>query len=126
MRSLHGYTLDSIFDFGKFYGYSVRRVLEMNFNYVFWCIQHVDWFSLTESSFDQLSTLFCNPYNQEDTYFKAVKRDNLNKCWILDARRTVVQDSYEDDWQRYSDEWLVDAAGTDDPEMMNDVYWNLD
>ncbi|WP_158838314.1 hypothetical protein [Polaribacter sp. L3A8] len=22
--------------------------------------------------------------------------------------------------------WLEDAAGTDNPEVMNDVYWNLD
>ena len=25
-----------------------------------------------------------------------------------------------------SDYWLVEAAGTDDPEIMRDVYWNLD
>lgn len=25
-----------------------------------------------------------------------------------------------------SDDWLRDVAGTDDPEVMNDVYWNLD
>ena len=25
-----------------------------------------------------------------------------------------------------SDNWLMDAAGTDDPEVMRDVYWNLD
>jgi len=25
-----------------------------------------------------------------------------------------------------SSNWLADAAGTDDPEVMNDVYWNLD
>jgi len=23
-------------------------------------------------------------------------------------------------------DWLAEAAGTDDPEVMNDVYWNLD
>ena len=26
----------------------------------------------------------------------------------------------------YSRNWLAEAAGTDDPETMNDVYWNLD
>jgi len=33
-------------------------------------------------------------------------------------------DYYYDDYN--SSNWLSDAAGTDDPEVMNDVYWNLD
>jgi len=32
----------------------------------------------------------------------------------------VVCDDYD------PDDWLIDAAGSDDPEMMNDAYWNLD
>lgn len=38
-------------------------------------------------------------------------------------------DSFHYDHSDYSydsDNWLRDAAGTDDPEVMNDVYWNLD
>lgn len=31
-----------------------------------------------------------------------------------------------DDYHYDRNNWLVDAAGTDDPEVMNDVYWNLD
>lgn len=34
---------------------------------------------------------------------------------------------YQDkDYYYDPDDWLRDAAGTDDPEVMNDVYWNLD
>lgn len=40
------------------------------------------------------------------------------------------QESYDYDYN-YNDyydssNWLADAAGTNDPEAMNDVYWNLD
>jgi len=38
-------------------------------------------------------------------------------------------DTFDYDYSDYSydsDNWLRDAAGTDDPEVMNDVYWNLD
>ena len=36
-------------------------------------------------------------------------------------------DNYDDrDYYYNSNDWLIDAAGTDDPETMNDVYWNLD
>jgi hypothetical protein len=31
--------------------------------------------------------------------------------------------SYDDD---YSNDWLIDVAGSDDPEIMNVAYWNLD
>lgn len=34
--------------------------------------------------------------------------------------------SSNDDYDYYSQNWLAEAAGTDDPETMNDVYWNLD
>ena len=35
-------------------------------------------------------------------------------------------DSYDRDYYYNSDNWLRDAAGTSDPEVMSDVYWNLD
>lgn len=34
--------------------------------------------------------------------------------------------SYDYDSGYDSSNWLADAAGTDDPEVMRDVYWNLD
>lgn len=33
---------------------------------------------------------------------------------------------HRNDYYYDPDDWLRDAAGTDDPEVMNDVYWNLD
>jgi hypothetical protein len=34
---------------------------------------------------------------------------------------------YDYNYNAYnSSNWLADSAGTDDPEVMNDVYWNLD
>ena len=35
-------------------------------------------------------------------------------------------DDNEPDYYYNSDDWLIDAAGTDDPETMNDAYWNMD
>ena len=31
-----------------------------------------------------------------------------------------------EDYRQENMNWLAEAAGTDDPETMNDVYWNLD
>ncbi|MEY8867924.1 hypothetical protein AB9K24_00355 [Meridianimaribacter flavus] len=44
-------------------------------------------------------------------------------------QEVVDFDNYQyqhDDYYYDPDDWLRDAAGTDDPEVMNDVYWNLD
>jgi len=35
-------------------------------------------------------------------------------------RNNVSYEEYD------SNDWLMDAAGSDDPEMMNDAYWNMD
>lgn len=37
-----------------------------------------------------------------------------------------IDDVYIDDYRYNDDNWLIDASGTDDPETMNNVYWNLD
>jgi hypothetical protein len=33
---------------------------------------------------------------------------------------------FQNDYSNDSNNWLEDVAGSDDPEVMNDVYWNLD
>ena len=40
--------------------------------------------------------------------------------------KTISDNNYDNEYYYNSDDWLKDAAGTDDPETMNDVYWNLD
>lgn len=46
---------------------------------------------------------------------------------IIDELETYIPD-YEEDYMESAndDNWLRNAAGTDDPETMNDVYWNID
>ena len=48
---------------------------------------------------------------------------------LLTYKEEKQDEDYDDyDYENYnsSNNWLRDAAGTDDPETMNDVYWNLD
>lgn len=45
---------------------------------------------------------------------------------VKELKSIVLEDRYNDsDAYDYSN-WLEDISGTDDPEIMNDVYWNLD
>ena len=47
-----------------------------------------------------------------------------------DAYQRYYESYYEDyqsyPWYQEDYNWLIGAAGTDDPEVMNDVYWNMD
>jgi hypothetical protein len=44
----------------------------------------------------------------------------------LTPRIKYSSNSSNYDYDYYSRNWLAEAAGTSDPETMNDVYWNLD
>ena len=83
---------------------------------------------------------------------QSVKSYKKNKEWgnydIQPIRENIDEDnndSEQDDYKAFEDDegashwdndrdydyydnydWLAEAAGTDDPEVMNDVYWNLD
>ncbi|MDV7187951.1 hypothetical protein R3X25_11720 [Lutibacter sp. TH_r2] len=57
-----------------------------------------------------------------------VKSKLKNQGVIFEDLKTYTNDYVDYDYNdRYNDNnWLIDASGTDDPETMNDVYWNLD
>lgn len=60
-------------------------------------------------------------FNEDVIEINNVKINNLNNMYEQDDSSDCYQDrSYE------SNNWLEDAAGSNDPEDMNDVYWNLD
>ncbi len=54
-------------------------------------------------------------YYLDETYEPPISNDYKNFDYYDDS-----------DYYYNSNDWLIDAAGTDDPETMNDVYWNLD
>lgn len=67
---------------------------------------------------------------------------NENPKLILNVKKEIVlanlgyytrftierHEDFKKSYYNYYDSsnWLADASGTDDPEVMNDVYWNLD
>jgi hypothetical protein len=76
-------------------------------NFVFVNIKSIKWFP----------TEIKNKIKSQNIEF-----EELNTKY--EAREFQENHFYED---RYDENnWLAEAAGTDDPETMNDVYWNLD
>lgn len=130
------YMWDSVFDFGKFKGQTLKLVDEQLPSYIFWCIQTIDWFCVDKEIFNNLSIVIRYRYIVQkhvliiDPSIRKVIRDyeeQLELIANLNSKKLLRIDSKPKEYHRQQNKnWLSDAAGTDDDETMNDVYWNLD
>lgn len=112
------YDLDTEFSFGKYQGKSVRQIIELQLSYLNWCALNLEHFYMSENVIEEVRKL------KPNFSFSEKELQSLNtKYGKWKEKRTIKRFNRED---RNSSNWLEDAAGTDDPETMNDVYWNLD
>lgn len=141
MRTLKLYTDCTTLDFGKYNGNSIEYVLETNPLYIKWCVENIKWFVFDEELLKEALKANCrlniivndsdNNVKLEDPTLKTLEiNDNKLKKYrsLQDSfDESDSDDEFHDDWiNDMQDNWLSYAAGTDDPETMNDVYWNLD
>lgn len=121
------YDWNDLFDFGQCFGKTILEVFNTSPSYVEWCFKNVDTFCISDEIFKKLPIVI---YLQNDKQNKIhlIKLENLhstkkNKFKNITAEFFKESKSHADN-KDY--DWLKEAAGTDDPEIMNDVYWNLD
>ena len=141
MRTLKLYTDCTTLDFGKYNGNSIEYVLETNPLYIKWCVENIKWFVFDEELLKEALKANCrlniivndsatNVKLEDPTLITLEINDNKLKKYrsLQDSfDETDSDDDFHDDWiNDMQDNWLSYAAGTDDPETMNDVYWNLD
>lgn len=132
-RVLKTYFLDSTFDFGKYSGNTIQETILKDEEYIQWCILNVDWFCISEDCFSKFFLLQLGEvlpvFKNKAEHLQKINSSKISQCASKFSRINEYQPSYENDdyYSDYnSDNWLIDAAGSDDPEVMNDVYWNLD
>lgn len=141
MRTLKLYTENTTLDFGKYNGNSIKHVLETNPLYIKWCVENIEWFVFDEELLKEALKANCrlniivndfdNNVKLEDPALKIleINENKLIKYWSLQNQYEEYDsyNNYHNDWMHdMKDNWLSHAAGTDDAETMNDVYWNLD
>ena len=137
------YDLDDTFRFGRNKGKTVRTLLLENPGYVDWLIRNVDIFVLSENAMKEAlivtdykkitnKDLENSKVNQSDSIFSMLKvygwsfdfssqeLIQINKNKLIRNTATYKENYCQDI------NWLEDAAGTDDPDVIRDVYWNLD
>jgi hypothetical protein len=132
------YDFETEFEFGQFKGQKLKDVFLKSPSYVNWCFQKVDWFCITDDIFNKLPIIIAlskenkldNVKEQKDWLKILVDLHNVKKSKLnVENNHTVKKfydDIHDDNENYYYKNWLAEAAGTDDPEVMNDVYWNLD
>ena len=139
-------------NFGQFKGKEIAEVFDINKSYLFWALQKVDWFCLTNEVFNSFPLIkkydealmqfgvfggkeFEKIIKENEVYYNHLSKIHLEKLEKLDDKIDPNNGRYLDyeyeepnyDYDSYDDSnWLSDASGTSDPETMNDVYWNLD
>lgn len=125
------YDLSNILDFGQCKGETLAAIFEKNPAYIDWCFQKIDWFCITNEIFDKLPIIiYLRKQSDKDSksILNGLKEKHLKKIEILKtefSNNNSIESCTDDRY--YNDRnWLSQAAGTDDPETMNDVYWNLD
>ncbi len=125
------YDLNSLLNFGKCKGQKLNVILDENPKYIDWCFQKIEWFCITDEIFNRLPIIiYLRTQNDKNSHILLhnLKEKHLkkNENLINESSNNNSIESYVED--KYYDEtnWLIEVAGTDNPETMNDVYWNLD
>ena len=126
------YDFETEFDFGQCKGQKLKNVFDKSPSYVSWCFQKVDWFCITDEIFNQLPIIISlkkenkldNVKEQKDWLKILIDLHNMKQSKLKNSNINI-KDSNNNTY--FSDiNWLAEAAGTDDPETMSDVYWNID
>lgn len=126
--------IDDEFDFGKYKGLSLSDVMDINPDYVTWCIMNISnnqycEFIITDEAMQELISIYsdflvtqdledarkAHLYNDIDDYEK--KSDNYDEQNTYEC----YNGTYTQDEMEYSDD-DIDIIFDGDP----DVYWNLD
>lgn len=77
--------------------------------------------TINESTSPSFEEIFSKYYEINDSKYQKLNFTNNNS-----KETEYYYDQYEQWVNDMSENWLEYAAGTDDAETMNDVYWNLD
>lgn len=126
------YDFETVLDFGQCKDQKLKDVLVKSPSYINWCFQKVDWFCITDEIFNQLPIVISlkkenkldNVKEQKDWLKILIDLHNLKKSKLNKVNKQIQESN---NYEYISNmNWLAEAAGTDDPETMNDVYWNLD
>lgn len=136
------YTSSTILEFGRYKGKTFTEAMKEDIKYVEWFIREIDNVILTGADTtvfnENIQVILYNRYNEWQGIEEYIEEDDSDSDSDDDYNYdTDYIDEYNDRYTNYRyneysdyynneyDMW-ADIAGTDDPDIINDVYWNLD
>lgn len=155
MARVYIYYSDTILNFGtKHKGETINEIIKNDPQYLLWCVENIDWFILDDELLkylleDRFATIsivldfqrefdsypnvtpsisFEELVNQFEELIEK-KKERIRKKFEIryrPSKHNELKEDYQDFKNGLDNNWLADAAGTDDPETLNDVFWNLD
>lgn len=125
-------SLESQFSFGQYNGLTLADVMEINSEYLVWCVTSIEGFLLHDEALEQIQTVY--PDFQISTAFETSRKENLNQYY------SEEDDDYEPNWwpdeestyDRYNGSYAQDEAGYSDDDIDTifdgdpSAYWNID
>ena len=139
------YSFKTKLDFGKHESKTIQQLIDENdYAYLLWCLRNhygvcftVEVFNTIKdkntASQEEINLAFEGNENQT----KLLKERNILQLEVINLKKMLLiykneSTSSYNSIERYKDydqvkrNWLAEAAGTDDPDVMNDVYWNIE
>lgn len=137
MRWVELTTLESRFTFGRYKGLTLADVMDLNPEYLSWCVTHIEEFLLHDDALEQIRIVYpgfpisltfesCRKWNYE-AYYKEPEEDDCSgsesdwRCCDDEPTYDRYKGSFAQDVMGYSDD-DIDTIFDGEP----DAYWNID
>ena len=120
------YSLNSIIKFGKFKGMTLDAILNVEPDYIKWCILHLDHFCILEEILNILPEKN-STFVSDDNFIEINKVKTIeykNQCKFDNTEKPSFgkyNGTYAQDYEGLSDDFIDDAL-----DGFADAYWNID
>lgn len=125
-------SLESRFTFGRYNGLTLADVMEINSEYLVWCITSIEGFLLHDEALEQIRIVY--PDFHISTAFETSRQENMNQYY------SEADNDYESNWYPeeeptydcYNGSYAQDEAGYSDDDIDTifdgdpSAYWNID
>lgn len=126
--------IDDEFDFGKFKGFSLSDVMDINPDYIIWCMLNINSkiceFVITDNAMSELKSVY--PHFMISNEFDEMR---IKRLYYDDTYYDTEGGSYwheEETYERYNGSYAQDVMGYSDDDIDTifdgdpDAYWNID
>lgn len=128
--------ISSVFRFGRKYkGLPLSAVIAMDPSYLYWCINTISYFCISNTALKQIRELFPT-FIVTESFYNHI--DIYDGDYYVDEEDDYYEDNkwhnYEDEttYERYAGTYAQDEMGWSDDDIDNvldgepDAYWNID